>query len=437
MSRYRRGASAVVLGALTVAVLSAEAPQEPPPGPNGATPQVTWRGSVDWIAAVRFTDPAETSLNPGNARFRIPQLRAQAEVRPHLRVDLGSRLTAVARPRGLATAQSAWAGALPRTDAQDTSANWTELYINWRPAGIVQVTYGLQNFGWGPAELLAPSNRLFHETGVFRDQLYYVRGRHLLRVNLTPGRDWSLVALAEVGDNGEMPFVAREPFRRQGQVKIEYSAPTGRGYIGGTFGGREHNRPWFGEYASLSLTDGLSAYADATHTRGSRAWYPVRGPEGFPSFERRDLDADAWRTLAVTGLRYTFVAGPDLRVEVVHQDSGYTSGELQLAATAAAVAASTEDVAPYLSPGLELMGRRLALISLRLPDLPPQRHVMLHGRYLRSLTDRSGVAFLTATLDAAGAVVLFASASLTHGGELAEFSRIARGGAVFGTVWTW
>jgi hypothetical protein len=435
--RLRTVAAAFVLCVLPAAGLHGATGQEPPPPPSERPPPVTWRGSVEWIAAVRVTQPADTPLNPGNALLRIPQLWTQAEVRPHLRVDLGSRLTAVARPRGVANAQAAWAGNLPRADAHDTSANWTELYVNWRPVDLVQVTYGLQNFQWGPAELLAPSNRLFHETGVFRDQLYYVRGRHLLRVNLSPGRDWSAIAIAEVSENGEAPFIAREPFRRQGQVKVEYSAPTGRGYIGGTFGGREGGRPWFGEYASVSLTDGLSAYVDATHARGSRAWYPVAGADGWPAFVRRDLDSDAWRTLAVAGLRYTFVAGPDLRIEAVHQDAGYTKDELALSAAAAGVAASREDLAPYVAPGLELTGRRLALVSLRVPDLPPHRHLMLHGRYLRSLTDGSGVAFLTASLDAADAVVLFASASLTHGSQTAEFSRLARGGAVFGTVWTW
>ncbi|MBA3886056.1 MAG: hypothetical protein H0X67_10035 [Acidobacteria bacterium] len=403
---------------------------EPPP-----PPAVSWRASVEWIGAMRGTDPAETRLNPGNTRFRIPQFRAQAEVRPNVRIELGPRITAVVRPRGLATAQAAWATGLPRTTENDASANWTEAYLNWRPTDSLQLTYGLQNFQWGPAELLAPSNRIFHETGVFRDQLYYVRGRHLLRVNLSSGRQWSLVGLAELTGNGEDPFVAGEPFRRQGQVKGEYAGGSGRGYIGVTAGARQGSRPWFGEYASYELAAGLSAYADATHTRGSRAWYPVALPSGAATFVRRDLEADAWRTLAVAGVRYAFVAGPDARLEYLYQDAGYTRGEVDRAA--AALGASPTQAAPFTAPGLEFLGRRLALASLRVPDLPPNDRLALQGRYLRSFTDRSGVAFLTGTLDAADAVVLFASGSVTHGRDTAEFSRLAKVGVVAGAVWTW
>lgn len=432
-----RPAAAALLALWVFGAWPAVAQEGPPPAEVPPVPRVTWRGSVEWIAAVRFTDPAETGLNPGNARFRIPQVWTQGEMRPHLRVDAGSRLTLVARPRGVASAQSSWASGLSRSDAQDASANWTELYANWRPADLVQITYGLQNFGWGPAELLAPSNRIFHETGLFRDQLYYVRGRHLLRVNLSPGREWSAVALAELGGNGEEPFVAREPFRRQGQLKIEYSAADGRGYVGGTLGGREDSRAWFGEYGSIGLTDGLSAYADAVHTRGSRAWYPALLPDGRPGFLRRELDSGRWRTLAIAGARYTFAAGPDLRAEYLYNQAGYAYHEFALAAAAAGLVASRVELEPFLTPGFEFTGRRLALLSLRVPDLPPQKHLMIHGRYLRSLTDRSGIAFVTASLEAADAVVLFASASLTHGRPAAEFSRLARAAAVLGAVWTW
>lgn len=400
-------------------------------------PWISYRGSVEWIGAIRWLDPSDTPLNPGNRRFRLPQLSLQGEVRPNLRVELGTRLTAVVRPRALLTSHSSWAAGVPRSDERDASANWTELYLNWRPTDVVQVTYGLQNFQWGPAELLAPSNRIFHETGAFRDQLYYVRGRHLLRVNLSAGKQWSAIALAELTDNDEDPFVAGEPFRRQGQIKLEYSAASGRGYVGATAGARENSRPWFGEYASLELTEGFSAYVDAAHQKGSRAWYAVSRIPNFPLFVQRDVESDRWRTLAVAGLRYTFVQGTDARLEYLHQDAGYRKDDFALAAQAAAAATSREALAPYLSPGFEFIGRRMALVSVRVPDLPPAKRVMVQTRYLHSFTDGSGVAFVTGSLDASDAVVLFASGSVIQGEDTAEFSRFARASAVIGAVWTW
>lgn len=425
----------VALGGLLVltAPWPARAAQETPPPPP---PPVSWRGSVEWIAAVRWTNPAETALNPDNMRFQIPQLRMSAEARPNIRFDLGTRLTAVIRPRALVNSETVWASGLPRQTGQDASANWTELYVNWRPTDGMQVTYGLQNFQWGPGELLAPSNRIFHETGAFRDQLYYVRGKHLLRVNLSAGREWSVVALAELTGNGEDPFAAGEPFRRQGQVKIEYAAPTGRGYLGATAGARDGTRPWFGEYGSIELVEGLSVYADASHTKGSRAWYPV-ALAGGATFVRNGGQVDGWQTLALGGVRYTFIGGQDARVEFLHHDAGYTEEDFDLAAVAAGAATSAAQLAPYFSPGLEFTGRRFGLVSVLLPDLPPRERLTLQGRYLRSFTDGSGVAFVTTSLDAADAVVLFASASATHGSGTAEFSRLARAGAVAGVVWTW
>lgn len=396
---------------------------------------LVFKPTLEWISAVRAMDPAPSRFNPGNRALRLPQLWAQTELRPNLRVELGSRATFVVRPRIVAWSESAWADGLPRRDLREVDAHWTELYLNLRPNDIIQFTYGLQNYQWGPAELLSPSNRIFHEVGVFRDAVYYVRGRHLARLNVSAGKEWSLVALAELGDNGEPDFNAGEPFRRQGQAKLEYAAPSGIGYVGATIGVRQGRRAWFGEYGSYALTEGLSAYLDATHARGSDAWYPVRDPQGLASFARRDADAGGWRTLAVGGLRYTFVNGTDARLELMHQDAGYSNADLRLAAEA--LASVPVSAAASLAPGLELFGRRLALLSVRLPDLPPDKHLVLQGRYLRSLTDRSGVLFATATLETTDRLVLFASGALTHGRDVAEFSRAARATLTGGAVWTW
>ena len=79
----------------------------------------------------------------------------------------------------------------------------------------------------------------------------------------------------------------------------------------------------------------------------------------------------------------------------------------------------------------------LLLVSLRAPDLPPSKHLVLQARYLTSFTDGSGVGFVTGSLDATDAMVLFASATVTYGASTAEFSRLARASLVGGLVWTW
>jgi hypothetical protein len=403
---------------------------------------------VDWLTAVRGSTASDTSLNPGNARLRLPQLLALTELRGSLRLELGPKVEFVVRPRVRGQVTTAWIDGQRRVRDDDVEANWTELYVALRPSDAVAITYGLQNFQWGPAELVAPNNRIFHETGFFKDPLYYVRGRHLLRVNVSAGRQWSVVALGELGANGDVPFRAGEHFARQALAKLEFTSANGASYVGGTAGATDGTPPWFGAYGMLGVTEGLSFYVDTSHTRGSQAWYPVTAPVApgsavlppglvLPVFARPFTNLPSWRSLAVAGARYTFARGDDLRVEWLGQDAGWHESDLRLGFDAARLATSRERFEPYLAPGLEFLGRQLVFVSLRTPELPPRDRVELQTRYLHSFTDSSRALFVSARWEATDALVAFASATLTGGPDHGEFSRLLRASIVAGTQWTW
>ena len=402
--------------------------------PGDAATRVTYRLNVNWLNAVRLSLPSEGELNPDNARLSIPQLFGQTELRGNLRVEFGSRAQLIVRPRVRAFASRARSEGLADRDERDVEADWTELYFSWMPVNAVSVTYGLQNFQWGPAELLAPSNRVFHETGLFRDPIYYVPGRHLLRVNLSAGKQWSVVLLSELGATAQEPFRAGETFARQALAKVEYTTESGGSYVGATAGGTQGEGPWFGGYGMLGLTEGLSVYADASTRRGSEAWYPVLAGV-VPTFARSQ--EAGWRGLAVLGARYTFARGDDLRVEWLLDDAGWTREQFRLGLAAASIAPSREAFAPYLAPGLEFVGRQLVLLSLRTPDLPPSKHVQIQTRFLQSFTDTSRVLFATGSYDASDALVLFASGTVTGGPPEGEFSRLVRASLVVGATYTW
>lgn len=152
-------------------------------------------------------------------------------------------------------------------------------------------------------------------------------------------------------------------------------------------------------------------------------------------FERRQGEARRrLHTMALGGARYTFESGTDLRVEVLLNEPGWSEEELLRAPFAAA---STGELAPYLAPGLELLGRHIAYASLRLPELAPQDRLTVQLRYAHSLTDGSGAAFVSTTPDATDSLVLFLSAFGSHGDEAGEFSRLVRGALVLGAVHTW
>jgi len=405
------------------------------PAPAVAPSALAFRGHLEWISAGGGTILRDAPVNPENRVLALPQVLAQSELRPDLRFEYGSQLAAIARPRlALQVVKPRVAGswAPERSDATFESI---ELYATWRVDQRLAIAYGLQNFQWGPAELMSPSNRVFHATGFYRDPLYLVRGRHLARVNASVGREWSAVLLAEVAPNGDPAFVADEPFERKAQLKLEYVAPSGDRYAAITAGAAQRSRGWFGEYASLPLWAGLAAYVDAVHTVGRPGWYPVDDGAGGATFAQTGMDTRSLQTLALGGLRYSFEGGADVRLEYVFDEAGWDRGELALASRAAS--ADPRLAGRYLDPGFELLGRQLVYVSLLLPDLPPLKRTTVQARHLHSLTDGSGGAFVTASYAASGAVVVFASASSTYGAADGALSRLARGTAAVGAVVSW
>ncbi len=410
-------------------------------------PALTARARLEWLSGAGAALPRDTLVNPDNQVLLLPAAIASSELRPDLRIERGGELLAVARPRFVAEASKARAAGAWKTETYDARAEWVEAYATWRFDERLLVAYGLQNFQWGPGELVSPSNWIFHETGFARDPLYVVYGRHLARANLSFGKSWSAVVLAEVRSNGRPAFVAGEPFEPKAQAKIEWSAPSGRGQLAVTAGAGRRSGGFFGEYGSWSITEGLSVYADAVHEMGSQAWYPVYDasgigvPVGEPyGFQQRATESGP-RTLALAGVRYTFEGGADVRLEYLFDEAGWTVRELANAPRAAlrppVAPYSTPAVAIWLDPGFEILGRQHAYVSLTLPDLPPRKRTRLQVRWLESLEDLSGVLFATASYDATDSVVVFASAAGTHGTDHGALSRLARATAFAGAVVSW
>ena len=441
-SRTSRARRACLFGAAALLICSAvpadaQDVASDPPAPAATSP-LAIRWNVEVIGAGRFVEPASTPINPGNRVLQLPETIGILDVRGNLRVEAGSRVSLILRPRVSASVEHVTPSATPSNTEGDADAQFTEAYAAWRPLDALALTYGLQNFQWGPAELVSPSNRVFHETGVFRDPLYSVRGKHLVRANVSAGRQWSLVALAELSHNGagaDEAFQAGIPFSRQALAKLEFADAGGGTYVGATLGVVDGARPWFGEYGMWTISDALAFYLDASHARGSGAWYPATWPVAAPSFERTLRDSDDWKTMAVLGARYTFARGDELRLEYFHQDAGYGDGQMRDAVTTVLLAQDREQFTRFLAPGLEFLGRDLALVSLRLPDLPPAKRINVQARYLASVTDGSGVVFTTMTLNATDAMVAFVSAAVTHGPTHAEFSRLVAAFVTVGVVY--
>ncbi len=435
-----RSAAATFASATALVSSTPAVAQDPVAANDAQASPFAFHGRVEWLTAAGTIVPRDTSVNPDNLVLHLPQAAGSSELRPDLRLDAWRDLRAVVRPRLLTEITRARAGGTWQPSRTGSEVEWLDVYVGWQANDRVALTYGLQNYQWGPGELVSPSNRIFHETGFARDPLYVVHGKHLARVNLSAGRSWSAVVLAEVGANDDRPFVAGEPFERKGQAKLEWSDEGGRGWIGLTFGAGRTSGGFFGEYGSLAIGEGFSIYADAVHQLGSRAWYPVDDGANGARFEQSAADAGL-RTLALGGIRYTFEGGTDLRLEYVFDEAGWDTAQLRLAERAAAGTPTSppapQTVMRWLDPGFEIAGRRHAYASLAFSDLPPRKRTTVALRYLLALEDLSGAAFATASWAAADWAVIFATATATHGDDHGALSRLARGTALAGATISW
>jgi hypothetical protein len=437
-----RGAGPCGVGLRAVAAVifaaAAVARAEPAPGePASASAlPLSARMRLEWLTAAGTTVPREGAVNPDNAVLRLPQAAASTELRPDLALEAGRDLQGHVRPRLLLQVQKPRVAGAWQPESSDAKVEWIDLYASWQADERAAFAYGLQNYQWGPADLVSPSNRIFHVTGFFRDPLYVVRGKHLARVNLSAGRAWSAVLLAEVRENGEAPFVAGARFEPKAQAKLEWSDPGGRGYAAVTGGAGRDSRGFFGGYAALSIGDGFSVYGDSVTQVGSRAWYPVDDGAGGARFEHALADAGL-RTLALGGVRYTFEGGTDLRLEYLFDEAGWDVARLRLARRAASAPPPPGAVEAWLDPGFEIVGRQHAYASLTIPDLPPRKRTSIALRWLQAIEDGSGAVFTTASYAATDAVVLFASATGAYGSDHGALSRLARATALAGATVSW
>jgi hypothetical protein len=428
-----RGRSPSVAAALAAAAATALAAARP-----AAAEEVSMTGAVDAFVVGQGHAVAASDANPGNRILRVPGVAAGSELRPSLTFALGGSFTFVVRPRF--AARAVWAAEDDGLGGTVSSydAELVELFGVWIVSDTLTIAYGLQNFQWGPAETVSPSNRLFHQTGHDVTPLTVWYGKHLVRVNLSLGKSLSAVVLLEPIASGGPVFQAGETFSPAGQLKVEVATDAGDAYAGVTAGEGETRRPWFGEYAMWEPASGLSIYVDVAHTLGSPAWYPIDSELG-PVWATSRTDEDRLSTFAVAGVRYTFEHGLDLRLEAVHDDAGWTPRELEraIAIVRTGAAAAPEVVGPYVAPGLELVGRDYAYLSVRLPDVGPRDGLTFHARALASLHDGSTGASLTADWILSDSMVATVLASGTLGDRDAELTRFVRAGLLVALRHTW
>ncbi|MCX6124153.1 MAG: hypothetical protein NTV34_05310 [Proteobacteria bacterium] len=362
--------------------------------------EIRFRPSMQWFTTATGLRVAPSAVNPDNEVLRIEDRSAGIDLRPSFKADV-DQFQFLARPQLRHVVSSVKTLDKRTAEHPKSTVKWIEAYGAWAASESVQVSYGLQNYQWGAAETLNPSNRIFHETADSKGLLYAVQGRNLVRVNLTWNKNLSSIFLAETEPHKDTPvYQAEEVFQTKSLMKHEVSWNSGADYLGLVYGAAETDGPWVGEYFSQSLFEGLSVYADASQQKSSHAWYPTEEPSPLPGktvIQMRQSKVDERKTynLSVFGLRYSFEGGSDMRLEYVLNSFGWSTDECKLGLRVIDSRQTVQlpdikaNTARWLKPGLEFRGMSYGLVSLRLPDLFDWKDLTIYLRNLRSLQDRS------------------------------------------------
>lgn len=389
---------------------------------------LTVRSSMRWLSYMSLLQPVDDSpANPDNTVLQLDTQSLGIDIRPDIKASSGV-LKIIARPQLKMVVSKAEVGGNDQTEHPKSTGRWIESYGILSASENVQVSFGLQNYQWGAAESLNPSNRIFHESVGGKDLLYAVEGRQIARVNISWTKNLNTVLMSETERAKDITaFRAEETFQTKALMKHELNWNNGADYFGVVFGSPEKGTGWFGEYFNVMVTDGLSLYLDAAHQKNSQAWYPIieKSPQAptqdIVQLRQSKLSDNKVYTLAVLGTRYSFESGSDVRLEYISNDAGWTKDENERSVLALDLKSTLQ--APFyqqnlqriLYPGLEYRGRSFALISVRVPDAFDVKDFTLYGRILRSLTDGSATYYGSLEYAFWSASTLILSASSSQG----------------------
>jgi hypothetical protein len=403
-------------------------------------PAIIYEIGLELWGAAGARSLVTTPVNPTNQVAQIPQKQLTTEARPDFKFTMKKAKITV-RPRGILT--------MNRTEAGGSTLNkttgklrWSEAFGSLQIADPISITYGLQNFQWGPAEAASPSNRIFRDTIEAKDVLYVTRGKHLFRMNITPSQGWSEVLLVELTSNGSSEYEAQEKFARKAILKSEISWAGGADYLGVIAGWRNKSGVYAGEYFNADVLDGLSVYTDIAHQRGSLAYYPDSS-SGLTLLTQTKKTDQRIYTFATTGARYAFENGNDWRVEYIFHEQGYN--KTQVISVWNALASNVPQQQQFFAlnaslafqNGLEFPGKHYLFSSIRFPNAFSVKDWTIYLRDLYSLQDGSNSAFLSSEIAIGQRGTFFGSVSASAGKLESELRGLIAYSGVLGYRHAW
>jgi hypothetical protein len=377
-------------------------------------------------------DIANASLNPDNRVFQLPQNSLAADLRGELKwkSDL-SQL--VLRPRYTAEYMNisvAGESSVKKESHWDVTDAFGETYLT----SELSVTAGLQVYQWGPAELLSPSDPLFHFNSRQRSFGYKEKGKMLLRANYSLSRAQNVVLVVEPVTNNESEWIESERFVPKALVKFEIQNDDGSGNIGLVAGREEHETNFAGTYFTVPIAEGFSFYSDAKSSEREVNFRPVQ--KGLLTDLEYSSDPKKWPVLSITGLRWE--GSFDVRVEYIYDSAGFSKDEMAQAFDSVRNPlnpAYLQNLARFQKPGLELLGQRYLYFSYRVNEPFERKDLNIYLRTLYSLQDYSAQSQIEFDKAASDNLVVYGNLTGSSGKKDDEFKILNDWQSLVGVKW--
>lgn len=378
-----------------------------------------WNYGAELYTLGGVTASGSSDFNLDNRAFNTPSYRGVLDSRFRSELSLAN-LKWIAQPRFEVRPEHIPHSFSAGENRTYRRFSFSQVYLEWKLLDEGSVSAGIQNFQWGPAEFLSPSNPLIHFNPEQRSLFWIDRGRGLAKANWTFGESWSAVALLEFFDYQKEVWREGDDSKVQGVLKLEYQESPNQ-YFGLSGGKGGDSKVWIGQYASLDLQNGFSVYADARETLGSDAYYPVESTGRIEMLQTR-IDSSRVDALATAGFR--FEGRVDFRFEFIVNSYGLSQTEFDslLRAALRPGLESSESVLRALHPGLELSGKYYAYGSIRIPDLAPSDKLTFYARTIHSFMDHSGMALSSAEWILSDWALGVAEVSIPYGRRDSEFT---------------
>lgn len=398
------------------------------------------KSGLDWLSGFSsYQLEQDSSLNPNNRVLESQRFQIKSDLRGDFKLRYKSSFQFVFRPRFETNGNEIYYNDTNQVvEKVKTKSDLSEGFFDFFLSDKLTATLGLQNYQWGPAELLSPSNPIFHLNSDQKSFFFRDKGKVISRLNYNFSEQISFVVMNEFMENKDPNWIIDKTFEKKIIGKLEYRSKINSSrYVGLTGGEQEYQQKFIGSYLNYNFFDMLSIYYDLKYNRGSNAYYPTSSPYGFDVFDYSTSMKDQDHYFSIAGFRIEH--DWDLRFEYIYNSAGYDKTTLQRALQSLNLNNPffINNLIRYSSPGLELVGKNYVYSSLRLPDLGIKKDASLYLRYLHSLQDQSGSAQLSFEKALGDMVVANLEAVFNMGTSGKEFTLIERSITTAGLKLSW